>query len=243
MWPDINGFYAMLYGAGGIDLSALTCWQFGNATGVVFSGNPPYTATDFLGFYPKFFGPPTSVSGLTITQGSAVVSGFASITGLAVGQLVVNPNSIPKDSLILSIDSAHNAVTLTNEATNDGTILTIYEAPPMPLVVLLWYVYLAQANISSRWFVNVWPMAIAYFIAHFCTLWMRSETGPNTTPSQIVTSGLEKGMLVGKSAGDVSASVQFLEGYDEWGSLRETSYGQQLATLARSINCGPIWVR
>jgi len=140
-FPDINGFYAMLYGTGGVDFGALTASFFGNASGAVFPGNPCFTATDFLGMYPKFFGCPTSFTGLTITSGSNVITGFTdqNFPGLAVGQLIVNLNSIPKDSVVTSLGT--NTLTISNDAIANDTILTAYEKPAMPLMAILAYIF------------------------------------------------------------------------------------------------------
>jgi len=239
MWPDINGFLAMLYGGEGVDLSALTVWQFGRASGVVFSGNPPYTATDFLGFYPKFFGPPTvlTVSNVTIGQPTFDVT---AATGLAVGQLLVS-SAFPKDTVINSI--AGNTITASANATAISTSVTVYKAPMMPLVMILWFVYMAGASVMQQRYQEAWPWAMALYIAHFSEMWMRSKSGDNSTAAKVVASGLERGMLVGKSAGDVSASIQFLDGFDEWGAFRETTYGIQFATMSMNTNAGPVWVR
>lgn len=241
MWPDICGFLAMLYGTGGVDLSALTVWHFGNATGVVFTGNPPYTATDFLGWYPKFFGPATVVS-TTLTLGQATFP-VADTTGLAVGQLLLNLNSVPKDTVITAINTGTKVVTMSNMATANDTTISIYEAPPMPLVIILWFVFQAGASVMQERYQESWPFAMALFIAHFCTMYMRSESGANATAAQIVATGLERGLLVGKSAGDVSANIKFLDGFEEWGAMAETTYGTQFISMSKVVNAGPVWVR
>jgi hypothetical protein len=243
MWPDINGFLAMLYGAGGVDLSALTVWQFGNAAGLVCQGNPPYTATDFLGWFPKFFGPATAINAVgLLVEGENTFIAPVEVTGLAAGQLLVNVASLPKDTVIVSVDDANNVV-MSNAATADGTAVTVYEAPFVPLVALLQFVLMAAASVMQQNYGTSWPFAMALFIAHFSTMYMRSESGKNTTAAQVVASGLERGLLVGKSAGDVSASIQFLQGFEEWGVFQETTYGQQFATIGKIVHAGPVWVR
>lgn len=242
-FPDIVGFYDMLYGTAGVDLQGLTLLHYGGASGMVFSGNPPYTVTDFLMIYPKFFGPPTKLTGLVITQGSAQITGFTdtNIVGLASAQLVVNLNAFPKDTLIVSV--AGNTITLSNPALVDDTILTVYETPFLPLVAILTYTMLALASVMYARFVEAWPVAMSLFIAHYCTMYMRSESGDqNITASQVASSGLTKGIIVSRAAGDVSASSQIIDGYDEFGAWRETQYGELFITMARAIAMGPVWV-
>jgi len=94
---------------------------------------------------------------------------------------------------------------------------------------------------QARW-LDTWTLAMALYVAHFCTLYMRSEAGPNQTASQIATSGLEKGVTVSKSAGGVSVGVQVPQGLEAWGGWTETTYGTQLVNFAQAIGSGPIWV-
>jgi Protein of unknown function (DUF4054) len=242
-FPDISGFYAMLYGTAGVDLQSLTVFQYGGASGVVFPGNPPYTVTDFLGIYPKFLGPATSLTGLTSTLGSAVVSGFNSTTiqGISTGQLIVDP-SFSEDTLVVSVDSVANTVTLNSNATISGTTLTIYKAPFVPIVVLLTFTFLARASVMRARYHATWKFCVSLFVAHYATLYMRTESQPNATASQVASSGLTKGILITRAAGDVSATSQLIAGYEQWGAWTETQYGEQFITIARATNCGPIWV-
>lgn len=242
-FPDIVAFYAMLYGTGGVDLQSLTVSFFGNASGAVFPGNPKFTATDFLQMYPKFFGCPTDLTSLTITAGSNIITGFTAQNFpnfLKVGQLVVNLNSIPKDSVITSL--GNNQITISNIATVNDTVLTVYDHPPMPIAVILAYVFLARASVMYQRYSDSWTLAMCLFIAHYCTLYMRSESGPYVNAAQIASSGLERGLIAAKSAGGVSAGIRFIDGYEGWGTWQETTYGTQFITLARATNMGPVWV-
>lgn len=246
-FPDITGFYDMLYGTAGVDLQTLTCWFFGNASGVVFNNNPPYTVTDFLGFYPKFFGPASNFSGLTVTTGSAIISGFAdapTVSTMTSGMLIVNP-SFPKDTLITSVDPTALTVTVSNIATANGSTLTVYETPFIPIIALLTYVNLAHYCVMITRYFATWQFMMALFVAHYATLYMRTESGPNDNPSQVASSGLTKGIITTRAAGDVSAGAQATmaaNGYEDWGAWGETQYGEQFITIAKATNCGPVWV-
>lgn len=240
-FPDIEGFYDMLYGTAGVDLQTMTLMFFGGSSGIVFSGNPPYTVTNFLSIYPKFFGAATNITGDT-TANSNVLSNISSMTGLAKGQLLVNPN-FPADCLILDIGT--NSITVSQNATVSAANVdtSVYTSPFIPLIAIQTYVCLARASVMIARYQDSWFMAMSYFIAHYCTLYMRSEAGPNLTASQVASSGLTKGIIVHRAAGDVSATSEIIEGYEEWGAWRETQYGELFITLARAINCGPIWVQ
>ena len=243
-FPDIQGFYDMLYGTAGIDCQGLTVWLFAGAAGIVFPGNPAFGVTDFLNMYSKFFGPPSSHTGLTSTLGSATVSGFTSTTiaGLAAGQLIVDP-AFPTDTIIVSVDTVALTVTAGNPAIANGTTLTVYQTPFVPLVVISVYLNLAQASVMFSRYQEAWPLCMALFVAHYLTLFMRTESGPNLTAGEVAASGLTKGILISRHAGDVGAQSQLISSYEQWGAWTETQYGEQFITLARATNIGPIWVQ
>lgn len=244
MWPDIVGFYDMLYGTAGVDLQALTVFQFGNASGIVFPGNPPYYVTYFLNIYPKFFGQASSFTSLVLTANSNAVTGFTgvNIQGIAPGQLVVNSNSVPLDTVVTGVNPTTGTVMLSNPVSQNDTSLTIYEAPFVPLVVMLMYVFLARISVSQQRYFGMWPQMMALFIAHYCTMYLRSESGPNNTAAQVASSGLERGLIAAKSAGGVSAGIRFVDGYEAWGAFQETTYGVQFITIARAVNAGPVYI-
>lgn len=242
-FPDISGFYDMLYGTAGVDFGAITLMHFGGASGMVFSGNPPYTVTDFLSIYSKFGGPQTIITG-DFTQGSNVINNVSApnLAGLAKGQLFVNDN-FPKDSLIIDKGSTSFTVTQPALSTLVAQASIVYEAPFVPMIVLVTYITLARASVMCARYREAWFMAISLFIAHYCTMFMRTESGvPNLTASQVASSGLTKGIIISRAAGDVSATSKLVEGYEGWGAWQETEYGVQFITLARATNCGPIYV-
>jgi hypothetical protein len=243
-FPDISGFYDMVYGGAGVDFGGLTLLYFGGASGMVFSGNPPYTVTDFFNFYSKFAGPASIING-NLTQGSNIITNIASnqITGLVSGQLLVNSN-FSKDTLIVDVGTTNMTVSNPSTATVIGSQIMVYEAPFVPIIVVLTYLNLALASVMYSRYQEAWPMMINLFIAHYCTLFMRTETGtPNVTASQVASSGLAKGITVSRAAGDVSATQELLlNQYMDWGAWTQTEYGLQFITIARATNMGPIWV-
>ena len=243
-FPDIQGFYDMLYGTAGVDFGGYTSWQVAAAAGLVWGGNPPFRITDFISIYPKFAGPPSAFTGLVLEANSATVTGFTAVTGIATGQLVVNLNSLPKDTTVLSVNSEENTITLSNPASANDTVLTIYETPPVPLIVILTYISLAQISLLHGRYHGAWFICMCYFVAHYITLWLRTEAGAATmTQSQVASSGLAKGIITNRAAGVVSAASKFLEGYEEFGAWGETQYGELFITMARAICAGPIFVQ
>ena len=67
-----------------------------------------------------------------------------------------------------------------------------------------------------------------------------TSTVASPTASQVAAQGLATGILTSKSVGDVSAGYTALESLKEFGAWQLTRYGQQLATLAKTIGSGPM---
>jgi len=206
------------------------------ASNVVYGTNPPYTVQDFLALYPKFAGPPL-ISPVTTVSGSASVS-VPDATGLTIGNAVAGPG-IPNGTFISGI--AGLVLTLSQNATASASIsLTIWNAPPIPFAVITAYLYLATASlVQARW-QEQWVLAVALYVAHFLTLYARSDGDPNSSVGRIAAQGLATGIAVAKSVGDVSVSYQPVQGLENWASWNLTQYGQMLATMAKVIGSGPM---
>lgn len=233
----IELFYMEIYGGFGYDWSAACSGYLGLATGLPQAGNPPYTLSDFLSFYPQFFGPATSVAG-TVAQGSPTVTGIASTTGIQAGMLISGP--FPGGTVVISTTST--TVTLSNNALANDTSIAVYEAPPVPLAVIQSYLNLAYAALmSSRWR-EMWTMGMGWYIAHFLTLYLQSMGNASSTPGQIAANGIARGVRVSKAVDGVSATNQALD-FSEWGAWALTIFGQQLITQARVVGGGAIYVR
>src|SRR6185312_11676962 len=111
----------------------------------------------------------------------------------------------------------------------------------IPTAVIQTYINLATASLqSARWF-DSWLLGMHLFVAHYCTLYLDSEGNPGSTPGQVAISGMGKGILISKSAGDVSGSYETVIDKD-WGAWNLTKYGQQLVQMAKIIGSGPMYV-
>jgi len=206
------------------------------AQNIALGTNPPYTVQDFLAFYPKFGGVTLQTSATT-TLDSADVT-VVNAAGLAVGN-PVSGIGIPDGASIKSI--AGTVVTLTAPATASGTvIIAVWNLPLIPISVLNAYIYLASASlVQARW-QEQWKMAMALFVAHYATLYAKSDGDANSTVGQAASQGLSSGIQVAKSVGDVSVTYQPIQGLENWGAWNLTSYGQALATLAKVVGAGPM---
>lgn len=217
-------------------------WFNGGGSNIVTGTNPPYTITDFLAIYPKFGGMPTRISGCSTTQGSTSVTGLPMATGpLQVGQLVIGPG-ILGGTIILAVESGTITISLPATAAGTNVSLNFITNPLAPLVVIQLFLNLANASlIQNRWD-EAWGIAMAWFIAHFLTLFLRSDGNTYCDAGQAATAGLQVGITVSKSAGPVSQGLQLPGGLDDWAAWTTTTYGQQLATMARVIGAGPMLI-
>ena len=216
---------------------------FFGASNVVVGTNPPYTATDFLNLYPQFFGPATAVTVATVaTQETLTVTGTP--TGLAAGQLITGPG-IPYGATIVSYSAPTLTISIAATVTATGVAASVYEAPLVPLAVLMVYIALASSClVQARW-LDIWVFAMGLYVAHFATLWMQAALSNNpaaTTAGQVVAAGLQRGILVSKAVGGVSGGFQVTPGLEAWGSWNLTTYGVQLATFAKVIGSGPMLI-
>lgn len=218
-------------------------WIPSAASNLVFGSNPPYTVQDFLAMYPKFGGPTISPAPTgTATEGSDQLTGVSSTTGIAVGNPIRDSAGLFPDGTTVTAISG-STLTLSNEATGNGsTTLTIWNAPLIPFVVLLAYIALASSSlIQPRW-LEMWPVAMSLFVAHFATLWLQSDGQGAANAAQAATQGIAAGIRVAKSVGDVSVNYQPVEGIAEFAAWNLTSYGQQLATFAKGVGMGPLFL-
>ena len=246
-WPDYSMYTTSEWG---YPLFEGGCWNsWGAATNIVVGTNPPYSITDFYGFYPKWAGPIAAPINGTLSQGSALVTNI-NASGLAIGQYVavIMPSPpIPSGTTITQINVQNTTVgeiTLSNPSGAVGVFpFTVYTGPPLvPVQVINAYIALASASlVQARW-QDTWPYAMALYCAHFLSLYLRSEGNCSSSCGQAAVAGLKSGITVGMSAGGVSQTLKAVPGIDAWGHWAESSYGSMLVGFAASIGAGPMWV-
>ncbi len=171
-WPNFDGWLQVAWGSGAS--YEVVCAGFYGATNLVFGRNPPYFLDDFKATYPKFFGKPTSLGGCTVTEGECEVS-VPSMNGLDYGQFVQAWGVFPKGTFVVGLGD--NVVKLSNSALVTGTnkTLQVYQSAPIPAGVVQMYTNLAAASLVQRRWQEQWGVAMGWFIAHYCTLYARSD--------------------------------------------------------------------
>jgi len=83
---------------------------------------------------------------------------------------------------------------------------------------------------------------MALYAAHFLTLYAQADGRLASTAAQAAAQGASTGIAIAKSVGNVSASYQPVGGLERWGQWNLTTYGQQLATLAKIVGLGPMLI-
>lgn len=144
------------------------------------------------------------------------------------------------DGNVLTPTMAAGTFTLTQAVALDTQTvsMTIWNSPPIPFLVVKSYLFVALAAlVQARW-QEMWVMAIGLYVAHFLTLYAKSDGNPASPVGQIASQGLSSGITVAKAVGDVSVSYQPVPGLELWAAWNLTTYGQQLATFAKVIGSG-----
>lgn len=148
--------------------------------------SPQYALDSFYSMYPKFAGVPVVLGGCTFTAGSAVIS-VPSSAQMSVGGFVQS-GFLPQNSVIVSIQEG--SVTVSNVALSSGVgSLTFYASPPVPVVVVQAYLSLAVASLAYGVWQDMWQMAVALFVAHYCTLYLQSDAAEVAQAVQSVVYG------------------------------------------------------
>ncbi len=167
--------------------------------GPIYATNPDYNLDTFFGFYPKFFGPSSVLAGVEFTVGLSSIT-VPSANGMLAGQFVQS-SYLPTGTVITSVSGS--TVTLNNAATatTANGSLTIYTAPVVPPSIIQAYINLATASLSQEmWGDSQWPIAMGWFVAHYCTLWAQTEAGEMQIVLQTVMHGEEpQGAIPGTS--------------------------------------------
>jgi hypothetical protein len=152
--------------------------------------------------------------------------------------------------------SGSNILTGTNPAYATTDFLAFYPqfgnnsegVPVVPTTVLQAFVTLATNTLNQARWQSMWAMAIGWYVAHFCTLYLQSVADPNGGAAAVFEAGRAQGVITSKTVGDVSVSYDpNLAGRDTptmagWGAFHLTVYGQQLITMGRLVGKGGMYI-
>lgn len=115
----------------------------------------------------------------------------------------------------------------------------------IPQVLVQKYIDLAHTCIKEARWHDMWNIAMGWFVAHFCTLYLQGTTDPNSGAAAVVEAGKSKGLDTNQSVGGVSVTTDYnmvANDLDGWAAWKLTIYGQQLATMGKLVGKGGMYV-
>jgi hypothetical protein len=115
----------------------------------------------------------------------------------------------------------------------------------IPESVLDLYLEFAHACLQEGRWRSAWKMGMGLFAAHWCTLYLQAAVDPSSGAAGVVAQGQTKGLVASKSVGDVSISYDFSAATQDlsgWAGWTQTTFGAQLATLAKIIGKGGMYI-
>ncbi|WP_419877677.1 DUF4054 domain-containing protein [Brevibacillus centrosporus] len=119
------------------------------------------------------------------------------------------------------------------------------QAYVIPQAIVQMYIDLADACIKEARWRAYWKVAMGWFVAHFCTMYLQGTADPDSGAAGVLQAGRARGLITSKSAGDVSVSTDYsmvAQDLEGWASWKLTTYGQQLATIGRLVGKGGMYV-
>lgn len=115
----------------------------------------------------------------------------------------------------------------------------------VPQILVQKYVNLAHTCIKEARWGDMWNLAMGWFVAHFCTLYLQSAGDPNSGAAAVIQAGRAKGLDTSVSAGGVSASTDYsmiANSIDGWVNWKLTVYGTQIITFGRLAGKGGMYI-
>lgn len=128
--------------------------------------------------------------------------------------------------------------------TDEITTVTTY-TPLIPQSMLDQFIDLANDSVlPSRWGVQ-WRYAAGLFVAHWSALYLRTYSDGSPNAQSVASGASQMGNVSMASMGDTTVKYDngsIDAGTEKWGTWNATQYGAQLATMARMIGIGGMYV-
>lgn len=115
----------------------------------------------------------------------------------------------------------------------------------VPDAILNLFVENANESILSSRYGTIWRYAAGLYVAHFCTLYLKTYSEGSVSTSLAAAKGQQTGLVKEAAMGDTTISYDneaVTAAMAKWGSWNATQYGQQLVTMARMIGMGGMYV-
>ena len=233
----------------GIDTDAMAEAIITSASNLPNGNTSTFTLADFLLFFPQFKA--THIQSLVLNSGgsgyavgdlltvvqSGATGGTAQVTAVqTVGAVSGIVSAIALRETGQDYSTFNGLSTTADPVGGTGCTVNIVANPVnIPSDLLEMFMAMAYASIlESRW-KSKWKYGMSLYMAHFLTLWLKTQNGPNATISQMLNTAQTMFSAGSKSVGDVSVSydASSISGsLPGWGMWTTTSYGAQLAQFA-----------
>jgi hypothetical protein len=115
----------------------------------------------------------------------------------------------------------------------------------VPDNVCVMYINLARASLQQKRWEDAWEIGVGWFVAHFLTLYLQSKAAPGSPAGAVIAAGTARGLQTSKAVDGVSVSYDYaaaVKDLDGWAAWTLTVYGQQLASYAKMLTGGGIYV-
>lgn len=215
------------------------------ASNVPSANQSSFSSDDLLKFFPQFGA--SSIKSISINAGGSGYSVDDVLTILQTGGSLGTAQVTSISSLGAVIQavlrsrgegySSYNSLSTTVlPAGGTGCKVNIVaSALNIDPELLQMFIDMAYSSLAeSRW-KSKWKYAMSLYVAHFLTLWLKTQAGSNATAAQVVATAQTLFSAQSKSVGDVSVSydTSLINGsLPGWGMWMTTTYGTQLAQLA-----------
>lgn len=146
------------------------------------------------------------------------------------------------------IANASNIQQGTNPSFTLSDFLLIYPQfanTNVPTAIAQMYLDLGLTVIQQARFKGSWKLAISYFIAHYCTIYLKTYSSVGDGKDTIASSGQSSGVITSESVDGVSYSLDanaVMSDLQGFAGFKSTEFGVQLATLAKMYGKGGMGV-
>jgi len=115
----------------------------------------------------------------------------------------------------------------------------------VPSAILTMFMDIANHCIFKEQWGEQWNYVMCLFIAHFATIHLMGSANANSGAGAVLAAGKARGVEVSKSVESVSVGLDYnaiAQDLNGWAGWKLTVYGTQLATLARLVGKGGMYV-
>ena len=229
----------------GIDTEAFATHTIAVASNVPGINTSTFTVSDLISVFPQFVASDIKVVTINSAGTGYHVDDVLTVvqTGASGGTAQVLSVSVTGSVTSVALrDGGSGYHTFNNLPTtvvpSGGTGCTLnITSSALDISVELMQMFIDMANSSiseSRW-KSKWKYAMCLYVAHFLTLWLRTQNGPNANAAQVISTAQSLFNTSSKGVGDVSVSydTSSISGsLPGWGMWSTTTYGTQLAQFA-----------